>query len=169
MNHAVNAAAAIGLTVVDGIGHWPGARWLQQSGTAYLFVNAAHILGLGLLLGAMLPLDLRLVLGRAQAALPVLAPVAIRTAAVGLALALLTGAWLFSVSPGDYLQNAAFRWKLLLLCLALVNVAVQHRQWRTLGLPEATRTVPLRVRVSAGTSALLWISTLVAGRWIGFV
>jgi hypothetical protein len=142
----VNTAAVIGLTAVDWIGHWPGARWLQQSGTAYLFVNAAHILGLGLLLGAMLPLDVRLVLGRAQPALSVLAPVAIRTAAVGLALAMLTGAWLFSVNPGDYLQNAAFRWKLLLLSLALINVAVQHRQWRSLGLPEAGDALPARVR-----------------------
>jgi hypothetical protein len=165
----VNTAAVVGLTVVDWIGGWPGARWLQQSATAYLFVNAAHILGLGLLLGAMLPLDLRLALGRSRAALPVLAPAAVRTAAVGLLLAVLTGAWLFSVSPGDYLENTAFRWKLLLLSLALVNVAVQHRQWRALGLPGATHALPVRVRVLAAMSALLWISTLVAGRWIGFV
>jgi len=160
---------AFGATVVEWIGNWSGAHWLQQSGTAYLFVNAAHILGLCLLLGAMLPLDLRLVLGRSQTALAVLAPVAIRTAAAGLALAAFTGAWLFSVNPVDYLQNTAFRWKLLLLSLALVNVAIQHRQWRSLGLPDATRALPARVRVSAGTSALLWISTLVAGRWIGFL
>ncbi|WP_211840879.1 hypothetical protein [Pseudoxanthomonas sacheonensis] len=165
----MNTAAVVGLAAVDWIGNWPGARWLQQSGTAYLLVNAAHILGLGLLLGAMLPLDLRLVLGRAQPALSVLAPVAIRTAAAGLVLALLTGAWLFSVNPGDYLENAAFRWKLLLLSLALLNVAVQHRQWRSLGLPEAMGALPVRVRVLAGMSALLWISTLLAGRWIGFV
>lgn len=165
----MSTAAVVGTAVVDWIGNWPGACWLQQSGTAYLFVNAAHILGLALLLGAMLPLDLRLVLGRSQAALSVLAPVAIRTAAVGLVLALLTGAWLFSVRPADYLENTAFRWKLLLLSLALVNVLVQHRQWRSLGLPDAMRALPVRVRVLAGTSALLWISTLVAGRWIGFV
>ena len=165
----MNTVEVIGLVAVDWIGHWPGARWLQQSGTAYLFVNAAHILGLGLLLGAMLPLDVRLVLGRADPVLSVLAPVAIRTAAVGLALAMLTGAWLFSVNPGDYLQNAAFRWKLLLLSLALINVTVQHRQWRSLGLPEARDALPARVRVLAGASALLWIATLVAGRWIGFV
>ncbi|WP_454828412.1 DUF6644 family protein [Pseudoxanthomonas wuyuanensis] len=165
----MSTAAAVGLAVVEWIGQWPGARWLQQSGTAYLLVNAAHILGLGLLLGAILPLDLRLAVGRPQAALSMLAPVAIRTAAVGLALAVLTGAWLFSVNPADYLENNAFRWKLLLLALALVNVAAQHRQWRSLGLPDATRALPVRVRVLAGTSALLWISTLVAGRWIGFV
>ena len=159
----------MGLAVVDWIGSWPGALWLQQSGTAYLLVNAAHILGLGLLLGGMLPLDLRLVLGRTQAALAVLAPPAIRTAATGLALAMLTGAWLFSVNPHGYLDNIAFRWKLLLLSLALLNVALQHRQWRAANLHQANGPVPARVRLVAGTSALLWISTLVAGRWIGFV
>lgn len=164
----MNTAAPVVLTVTDWIGNWPGALWLQQSGTAYLFVNAAHILGLGLLLGAILPLDLRLVLGRSQA-LSVLAPVAIRTAALGLVLTLLTGAWLFSVSPANYLDNPAFRWKLLLLSLALVNVVVQHRHWRSLGLPDATHALPVRGRMLAGTSALLWIATLVAGRWIGFV
>jgi hypothetical protein len=165
----LNNAVAVGVALVEWIGDWPGARWLQQSGTAYLFVNATHILGLGLLLGAMLPLDLRLIFGRSQAALTVLAPVAVRTAAAGLALALLTGAWLFSVNPADYLQNTAFRWKLLLLLLALVNVAIQHHQWRSLGLPDTTHAIPLRVRVSAAASALLWIATLVAGRWIGFL
>jgi hypothetical protein len=160
---------AVSLALVEWIGSWPGARWLQQSGTAYLFVNAAHILGLGLLLGAILPLDLRLVLGRSQTALPVLAPVAIRTAATGLAFAVLTGAWLFSVSPADYVDNPAFRWKLLLLTLALINVVVQHRQWRSLGSPGVTGAPPMRVRALAGVSAILWIATLVAGRWIGFV
>lgn len=155
--------------MVDWIGSWPGALWLQQSGTAYLFVNAAHILGLGLLLGGILPLDLRLMLGRTQASLSVLAPSAIRTAAAGLALAILTGAWLFSVNPHDYLDNIAFRWKLLLLSLALLNVAVQHRQWRSANLHEVTGAAPAGIRVLAATSALLWVSTLVAGRWIGFV
>lgn len=156
-------------TLVDWIGSWPGALWLQQSGTAYLLVNAAHILGLGLLLGGMLPLDLRLVVGRAQTSLSVLAPFAIRTAAAGLSLALLTGAWLFSVDPQGYLDNNAFRWKLLLLSLALLNVALQHRQWRLATLYEVTGPVPARVRLLAAASALLWVSTLVAGRWIGFV
>ena len=165
----MSTAATVGPTLVDWVGSWAGARWLQQSSTAYLLVNAAHILGLGLLLGAMLPLDLRLVFARSQAALSVLAPVAVRTAGVGLGLALFTGAWLFSVSPLDYLDNVAFRWKLLLLSLALANVVVQHRQWRAVGLPGANAALPLRVRLLAGTSALLWVSTLVAGRWIGFV
>ena len=48
------------MEALDWLAAWPGAVWLQNSGTAYLFVNAAHILGIGLLLGAILPLDLHL-------------------------------------------------------------------------------------------------------------
>lgn len=36
------------------------ARTLRGSGNPYMVVNAAHILGIGLLLGAILPLDLRI-------------------------------------------------------------------------------------------------------------
>jgi len=132
--------------VLEAIGGWPGASWLQQSATAYLFVNATHILGIAVLLGAIIPLDLRL-LG----------------AAVGLSLALLTGAWLFSVKPDEYLANPAFRWKLALLALALINVGFQHRDTR-----GSLRLSPA-VRVRAGVSLCLWAGVLVAGRWIGFV
>ena len=49
------------MDLVDSLGRWPGAVLLQQSGTAYLLVNAAHILGLAMLVGGILPLDLRLI------------------------------------------------------------------------------------------------------------
>lgn len=71
--------------LLEPLGHWPGALWLQRSGTAYLLVSAAHILGIGLLVGAILPLDLRL-LGLLRAApLAVLAPFLTRVAGCGLA------------------------------------------------------------------------------------
>lgn len=149
-------------------GHWPGALWLQRSGTAYLFVNAAHILGIGLLVGAILPLDLRLAGLIRGAPLAVLAPFLTRAAACGLALALLTGSWLFTVKPLEYAANPAFLAKLALLALAFANIALQHRG-RALATALATEQVPARVRASALASFTLWLAVLVAGRWIGFV
>lgn len=149
--------------MLEAIGGWPGASWLQQSATAYLFVNATHILGIAVLLGAILPLDLRLLGFLRKFPAEVLVPFLVRCAAVGLSLALLTGAWLFSVKPDEYLANAAFRWKLVLLALALINVGFQH--WGTSGGLQMSPAV----RVRAGFSLCLWVSVLVAGRWIGFV
>ncbi|TSH98401.1 DUF2214 domain-containing protein [Verticiella sediminum] len=150
------------------LAQWPGATWLQSSSTAYLFVNAAHILGIGLVLGAILPLDLRLIAGRGGEPLRVLAPWLSRVGAVGVLLAILTGAWLYTVRPVDYLHNAAFLYKLALLALALLNVAWQHTGTGMQAV-YAGRSVPTAVRVRAAISLCAWLSALVAGRWIGFL
>jgi hypothetical protein len=154
--------------LLDWLANWPGAVWLQRSGTAYLFVNAAHILGIGLLLGAVLPLDLRLIGFLKSYPLDAIGPFLLRVASVGLALSLLTGLWLFTVQPKQYAANSAFLWKLALLVLALANLGVQHYRQ---SFQDALRGGSIRpdVRFRASLSAVLWLSILVAGRWIGFV
>jgi len=156
------------MELIEALGNWPGALWLQRSGTAYLFVNAAHILGIGLLVGAILPLDLRLAGLLRGAPIGILAPFLIRAAGFGLGLALLTGAWLFTVKPGEYAGNPAFLWKLALLALALANIALQHRGG-ALASGLATERPSWRVRAGALASFTLWLCVLVAGRWVGFV
>jgi hypothetical protein len=153
---------------VDWIGAWPGAVLLQNSGTFYLFVNATHILGIGLLMGAILPLDLRLLGFFHGVPLSIIGPFLSRAAACGLALAALTGLWLFSVKPREYLDHAAFLWKVGLLALALANVVLQHRN-RRFAAALGDGNVHAFVRISAGCSLALWLSVLVAGRWIGFL
>ena len=156
------------IEIVDWIGAWPGAALLQRSGTIYLFVNAAHIASIGLLIGGILPLDLRLIGLLRGVPLAVIGPFLSRSAAIGLALAVLTGLWLFTVKPREYLENPAFLWKMALLALALVNIAVQHRNHHyRLALDGGT--VHLSVRLVACCSAVLWLSVLVAGRWVGFL
>ncbi len=150
------------------IGNWPGAVLLQESGTAYLFVNATHILGIGLILGSILPLDLRLIGFFRSAPLAVLGPFLSRTAATGLGIAILAGLWLFSVKPLEYIDNTAFLTKLVLLALALTNIALQHRSGHFKAAIEGG-PVNARIRALAILSACLWLSVLVAGRWIGFL
>lgn len=146
----------------------PLARALIASSTLYLLVNAAHILGIGTLFGAILALDLRL-LGFAQAVpLAAIAPYLSRIAAAGVFLAVLTGLCLFSVRPTEYARNTAFLAKLCLVALALVNVAVVHfgSGWRAVLSGE---TPGVALRVGATLSVLFWIGAVIAGRWIGFL
>lgn len=152
----------------DWAGGWPGAVWLQGSGTAYLFVNAAHILAVGLLVGAVLPLDLRLLGFFRAVPLAVIGPFLQRVAVTGVVLAMLTGLWLFSVRPRDYAGNPAFLAKMALLVLAFGNVAIQHVGGR-FRVATTAEVVPPAARIAAGVSASLWIAVLIAGRWIGFV
>ena len=157
--------------MLDLVGAWPGAVWLQGSGTAYLVVNAAHILGLALLIGAIFPLDVLLIRSggrRGDGDLPALARALPRMAAYGLALALGTGLWLFSVRPHDYVENPAFLFKMGLLLLAFANVAWQHNSigWKRFA---SGGPVARSVKIRAAASMVLWASVLLAGRWIGFI
>jgi hypothetical protein len=146
----------------------PIAALLRGSGTAYLLVNATHILGIALLIGSILPLDLRLAGAFPRTPLPVIAPLLRGTALVGLTLAVLTGLVLFTANPGEYASNPAFRIKLLLLALAVLNAALvtRSRPWAQV-LSGAAPTKALRLM--AALSALLWLSILLGGRWIGFL
>lgn len=143
------------------------ARTLRGSGNLYMVVNAAHILGIGLLLGAILPLDLRILGVLSGPPLPVIGPFLSRMAGIGLGLAMLTGFCLWSVDASDYLGNAAFRRKMALLVLGLGNVALLH--WLVWKQIVTTGRVGGTARVLATVSALVWPAVLLAGRWIGFL
>lgn len=146
----------------------PIAALLRGSGTAYLLVNATHILGIALLIGSILPLDLRLAGAFPRTPLPAIAPLLRGTALVGLTLSVLTGFTLFTANPQEYAGNPAFRIKLLLLALAVLNAALVTRS-RAWAQVLSGAQPPPALRLMAALSALLWLSILLAGRWIGFL
>ena len=146
----------------------PHAALLRRSVNLYILVNATHILGIGLLVGAILPLDLRLMGVLRDGPVAVLAPFLVRVAGTGLAVALLTGFLLFSVKPVDYAGNPAFLAKMGLLALGLINVSLQHRcaGW---SMAVGGREISTIVKMLAALSFIIWMGAIVAGRWIGFI
>ena len=146
----------------------PPGGWLRAWGSLYIVVNAAHIVAIGLLIGAIVPLDLRILGVLPPGPLAMLAPILARGAAVGLALAVFTGVWLFMVQPVEYADNRAFLIKVGLLVLATLNAL-----WVRRGRPWADTVAQGRItpvlRVHAGVSLLLWLGCVLAGRWIGFI
>ena len=156
------------MRLIEWIGAWPGAVLLRDSGTAYLFVNATHILGIGLLLGSILPLDLRLLGFFRNAPLAIIGPFLLRVAATGAITAILAGLWLFSVKPAEYIVNIAFLVKMALLVVAFGVILLQHRS-QDFRVALQSGSIGVAVRIRAAVSALLWLSILLAGRWIGFL
>lgn len=130
------------------------AQHLRASRWTYPLVNAGHVLGLALLVGAVVPMNLRtLALGRgpaAEAAVAFLRPFAM----AGLALAVACGALLFLVQASDYAGNGWFQLKMALLAAALVNAAVHLRR-----VPGPA---------GAALSLMLWPAALFCGRMVGY-
>lgn len=146
----------------------PIARALITSSTLYLLVNAVHILGLGMLFGAILALDILLLGLEPAVPLSAVAAYLSRVAGLGLVLAIVTGLCLFIVKPVEYAGNPAFLVKLGFIALGLGNVAVVHfgKGWKEVlsgGAPTAA------LRIGATLSILIWIGAVIAGRWIGFL
>ena len=135
------------------------SRW------GYAFVNTAHVLGIALLVGATIPLDLRLLgvwssIERA-ALVRVLAPVA----AAGLVLAATMGFLLFSVRAVDYAALTLFRIKLLLILIGAGSTLALHCLYG-----RSLETAPRRhLARAAMLSMTCWIGALIAGRMIAFV
>ncbi|MBB3235695.1 DUF2214 domain-containing protein [Phyllobacterium endophyticum] len=153
---------------LQAVSDWPGAMVLRRFQVAYLLVNAAHIISVGLLFGAIVTLDLKILGLFKQYPITVLGPPLSRVAAAGVALAAVTGLMLFSVRPMAYLQNTAFLIKIGVIGLAVINALLlsRNRYWRLALLQGKTHW---KVRLPALLSLIFWVSAIVAGRWTGFV
>lgn len=146
----------------------PPAVWLQNSGTAYLIVNAVHIAAIGTLVGVIVALDLRLLGVLKTPSLIAIGRFLSRYAASALALGLITGLWLFAVQPFEYTSNPAFLAKIALVAAGILNALGLHAgsAWAS---TIDTDAPPGRIRAHAAASILIWPAALLAGRWIAFV
>lgn len=139
------------------------AEWLRFSRWGYAAVNAAHILGVALLVGAIVPLDLRLLGLWRSVELRPLYRVLSRVAAAGLLLAIVSGTLLFSVRAAEYAAGDLFRAKVALVALGGLHALALHF---ATGFPCVART---KRRLAGAVSLLLWPAVLVCGRLLAFV
>ena len=135
-----------------------GSRW------TYAGVNAAHLFAIALLIGSVVPLNLRL-LGvwrgiPREAVVRVLAPVA----ASGLILALITGPLLFSIRAREYSGVGFLQLKLAFIAVGVLSTLALCRAHGFL-LEDATRA---RLAGHAILSMVCWLGALVCGRLIAF-
>jgi hypothetical protein len=147
------------------------SQTLRASIWLYPLVNTAHVVGIALLFGGIVPLDLKLVGAWPRVPLPPLARVLVPMAMAGLLLAIGSGLLLFATKPRDYVVEPLFGLKMALLAAALLN-ALRLRgsaAWRRLGVDgdDGARR-PRAWRVAGIASVLLWLAVIAAGRLIGY-
>lgn len=139
-------------------------RALKFSQLGYAAANTAHVLGFTLLVGAILPMDLRLIgFWRSvdQGALTrILTPIA----AAGLVIAVLAGMVLFSVRAGHYLNASLFYWKMGLVAAGAALALILHLR-AGLWLQRMTRR---QAAFHGAASLCCWLGALAAGRMIAY-
>lgn len=157
----------------------PFCKWLEQTSlgaavreSLWLFpaIETLHLLGMAALVGTVAILDFRLlgwVMRRER--FSALAGRLLPWAWVGFAAQVVTGVLLFSSEAVKVYTNPAFRLKVLLILLAGVHALIFHwTVYRDVATWDDSAVLPVRVKVSALLSVVLWIGIVAAGRFIGF-
>lgn len=155
------------LVFVENLG-WVTA--LRNSTYLYPLVNAGHILGLAMLIGGIVPLDLRLLGLWRSYPLMVFVDVLRITSAVGLGVAAICGVLLFATAAADYARSPLFQVKILLVLVGVLNALVlgrlmQRRDIQNLPLDAG---LPVSVRIGATVSLAVWLTVLILGRLLGY-
>jgi hypothetical protein len=161
---------------------FPGfLQWLEASALGhamrssgvwtYAIVNLFHIVGIALLFGAIVLLDLRLLGFWRSVKLASLSRPAVTVAGAGVALAVLTGIPMFATKATDYGDNVFLFLKFALVGLALLNVLALHRSpaWRAQAAGQVlTAGQERRLALAAAGSLVLWFCAITCGRLAGY-
>jgi hypothetical protein len=154
--------------------HWVNetalSQYLRESEVAFPLTEAIHLIGLGISVGTILWVDLRL-MGRVMPHVRVSEVVARLEpwATGGFAVMVASGLLLFLGKPDNYYATTAFKLKMLLLPLAALNVVFFH--WRV--LPGVSKwddraVPPWQSRMVGAVSVSLWVVIIVLGRFTAY-
>jgi uncharacterized protein DUF6644 len=143
---------------------------IRENDSLFPTIESIHVVAICLVVGSILVLDLRL-LGFASTNRPVgrLTRAILPVTWSAFATAVGSGFLLFISNATKYLANGYFDAKIILICMAGLNMIVFHaisakdlQQW------EKQKSPPLPARIAGALSILLWIAVVACGRWIGF-
>jgi hypothetical protein len=151
---------------------WVNSTWLHYFAVNYKWVWATmetlHFLGLGLMVGTIGVLDLRL-LGFAKG-LPIASVQKLVPWGVGaFVLNTLTGIVFLAGAPYQYLYNFAFQMKVIFMVAAGVNVFIFYTgTWQRAQTIAAGQAAPWPARIAGAVSLFLWIGVMYWGRMLTF-
>ena len=126
--------------------------------TPYLYpiLESLHILGVALLVGSAVAVDLRLLgIGRSVLRVIIVARYLLPLSHIGFGLAAIAGAAMFTGIALSIGFSAAAPWKLGLIVIAGVNIAIFHTGvYRTVDAWDLHVWTPVRAQIAALVSAL---------------
>jgi hypothetical protein len=139
---------------------------IANSSWAFAVIESIHLLGLSVIGGAVLMLDMRFFgLGLKSMSVREVAKEAQPWLVGSLIVMLVTGVFLFISEPTKCYYSVPFWWKMASLALATTFTFTVRRR---AALAEEARMRPLYYKLVALASLMLWSGVGAGGRWIGF-
>jgi hypothetical protein len=148
----------------------PFVAGLRSSRWTYAGVNTAHIVGIALLFGAIVPMDLRLIGWWRSIPIGTFTRVLIPVAVAGLILAISAGLLLFSIRAVEYAGMTLFQVKMALVLCGIANALLLRKAaaWEIQHSAVGVMPPP-RLQAAGALSILIWLSVIACGRMIAFL
>jgi hypothetical protein len=135
--------------------------WIVSHPIAYPALEVLHIVGIALLLGNLVLLELRVWGLGPELPVQALGRLALGLSLLGFALIGASGLLMFAGQPAELLASQTFVIKMGLVLLAGLNAAWFHGRG---GLHRLDGTARAQTVVSSG----LWLAVIICGRWIAY-
>ena len=130
-------------------------------------LETLHFIGLSLLIGVVLMIDLRMLGVMKDVGFPALHRL-LPWAILGFGTNLVTGMLFFVASPDQYDQNMAFVWKMILVMLAGAN-ALYFTLFDEAWVLKPGDDAPLTAKAVAVSAIALWLGVLYFGSMLPFI
>jgi hypothetical protein len=146
------------------------ATTIRESATLFPWLESVHVLMIATVVGTIAIVDLRLIgvsahrRGARQLIIDMLP-----FTWIAFVLALITGTLLFLSNATGYYESMPFRFKLLAIVIAGLNMAVFHlTAYRKIGEWDDRLPTPAAAKIAGVSSLCLWLLIIFLGRWIGY-
>lgn len=142
---------------------------IRQSTWIYMAANVGHILALVVFAGAVAVLDLRMAGAFAATSPGAILSRARRVVVLAFVGLVLTGAVLFTAEASHVIMNRVFQFKLALIALGLINVALFEifTAPKVRDLPPLT-PLPAAAKRAGIASICVWLAVAACGRSIAY-
>ncbi|EPX82585.1 DUF6644 family protein [Salipiger mucosus] len=147
------------------------AIWVRMAPQAYPLLESLHILGIALLVGGAIVVDLRLMgLGGRHVPVTTVTRNVLPLCLVGFAAAAISGGLMFTGVARAVGLSAAAPWKLGLILISGVNILIFHVGiYRSVHAWDQAAVPPWPARIAGALSMIGWVGVLVAGRYLAYV
>jgi len=143
---------------------------VRESGTLFPWIESVHVLAITIVVGTIAIVDLRLMgfsahrRGARQLIIDMLP-----FTWVAFVVAIISGSMLFLSNATAYYESMPFRFKLLAILIAGINMAIFHlTAYRQIGQWDDRLPPPNGARLAGLSSLSLWLLIIFLGRWIGY-
>jgi len=138
-----------------------GTKWMWPT------CETLHFIGLSLLMGIVLLVDLRMLGLMKSVSFPVLHRL-LPWGILGFGINVLTGLLFFIGQPDQYIRSVPFQWKMALVLIAGAN-ALYFTMFDEVWVLAPGDEAPMQAKVAAGSAVILWVAIMWCGNMLPFI